>query len=149
VFSPPLETRTWFHQGPVGDEFGDWQEADYSEEYWSGDPQVLTRPQSLVDALKALPRRDRRDALRTLRGSVLRTELYALDGTERQENPYTVTEALHGVREESPPEAGDTERPCIFFSHALAQRTTQWERGNDPMTQFAFTDDYDEYGQPR
>ena len=31
----------------------------------------------------------------------------------------------------------------------LAERTTQWERGNDPMTQFTFTDDYDLYGQPR
>ena len=41
------------------------------------------------------------------------------------------------------------ERQHIFFPHALAQRTTQWERGNDPMTQFTFTDDYDPYGQPR
>ena len=24
------ETRTWFHQGPVGDEFGDWEELDYT-----------------------------------------------------------------------------------------------------------------------
>ena len=31
----------------------------------------------------------------------------------------------------------------------LAQRTTQWERGDDPMTQFTFTGDYDDYGQPR
>ena len=43
----------------------------------------------------------------------------------------------------------DEERPHIFFPHTLAQRTTQWERGDDPMTQFAFTDDYDEFGQPR
>ena len=27
-FSPPTLTKTWFHQGPVGDEFGDWQELD-------------------------------------------------------------------------------------------------------------------------
>src|SRR4029450_10227554 len=24
-FASPVETRTWFHQGPIGDEFGDWQ----------------------------------------------------------------------------------------------------------------------------
>jgi RHS repeat-associated protein len=153
MFAPPLETRTWFHQGPIGDEFGDWREVDYSGEYWSGDPQVLIRPQSMVEMLKALPRRARRDALRTLRGSILRTELYALDGTDRQEAPYTVTESLYGVREESPAAPGtdsaEADRPRIFFSHPLAQRTTQWERGNDPMTQFAFTDDYDVYGRPR
>ena len=37
----------------------------------------------------------------------------------------------------------------IFFPHALGQRTTQWERGDDPMTSFSFTDGYDEVGQPR
>ena len=79
-FSPPTLTKTWFHQGPVGDEFGEWEEADYSDEYWPGDPQVLARPHAMADILKALPRRARRDALRALRGSVLRTELYALDG---------------------------------------------------------------------
>ena len=42
-----------------------------------------------------------------------------------------------------------TDRSRIFFPHAVAQRTTQWERGDDPMTQFAFTAGYDELGQPR
>ena len=148
-FSPPTLTKTWFHQGPVGDEFGEWEELDYSDEYWSGDPQVLERSPQMQDFLKALPRRVKRDALRTLRGQVLRTELYALDGTERQRRPYTVTESVNGIREESPPEPEDTERRPIFFPHSLAQRTTQWERGEEPMTQFSFTADYDQYGQPR
>src|SRR5262249_20978416 len=91
----------------------------------------------------------KRDALRTLRGRILRTELYALDDTERQNRPYTATEYLHGVREESPPVPGEEERGRVFFPHTLAQRVTQWERGDDPMTQFTFTGDYDEYGQPR
>jgi RHS repeat-associated protein len=155
-FSPPLETRTWFHQGPVGDEFGEWEELDLSHEFWSGDPQVLSRPQSTTDFLKGLPRRAKRDALRTLRGNILRTELYALDGTVRQNYPYTVTEAMQGVRDESPPPAGSDslsetlrERNPIFFPFPLAQRTTQWERGNEPMTQFSFTEDYDAFGQPQ
>lgn len=149
MFCSPLETRTWFHQGPVGDGRGDWKEADYSAEYWPGDPQALKRPASMVDMLKALPRRQRRDALRTLRGSVLRTELYAIDGSNRQNCPYTVTESLYGIREEGAPAAGKNQRPRIFFPHVLAQRNTQWERGNDPLTQFDFHDDYDAYGQPR
>ena len=155
-FSPPLLTKTWFHQGPVGDEFGGWEELDYSEEYWDGDSQMLERPQELQDFLKRLPRRVKRDALRTLRGQVLRTELYARDGTDRQNRPYTVTESIAGVREESElptrnvpysPEA--PEPPRIFFPYGIGQRTTQWERGEEPMTQFSFTEDYDEYGQPR
>jgi RHS repeat-associated protein len=148
-FSPPTLTKTWFHQGPVDDECGDWQETDFRQEFFPGDPPVLMRSQVMVDMLKSLPRQARRDALRTLRGSILHSELYALDGTERQDRPYTVTESLSGVREESPPGPGEEGRLRIFFPHALAQRTTQWERGDDPMTQFAFTDDYDAYGQPR
>ncbi len=146
MFSPPLETRTWFHQGPVGDEFGEWQEPDYSKEYWYGDPQRLERPAAMTNFLKGLPRRVKRDALRTLRGSILRTELYALDNGPRQNRPYTVTESLFGMREEV---GADDDEHRVFFPPPLAQRTTQWERGNEPMTSFAFTEDYDEYGQPR
>ncbi|NOU13041.1 MAG: hypothetical protein HOO92_03590 [Methylococcaceae bacterium] len=146
-FSPPLETRTWFHQGPVGDEFGDWEELDFSGEYWADDPQALSRPQAMIDFLKALPRRQKRDALRVLRGSVLRTELYALDGSERQPRPYTVSESLHGVRQELAPVNPDDHRRAIFFAFGLAQRTTQWERGNEPMTQLSFMGNYDQYGQ--
>jgi len=151
-FSPPTLTKTWFHQGPVGDEFGEWEEVDYSDEYWEDDPQVLDRPQSITAFLNGLPRRVKRDALRTLRGQVLRTELYALDETEQRDRPYTVTESVNGVREESPPDPDnpeDAERLHIFFPFSIAQRTTQWERGEEPMTQVSFTADYDDFGQPR
>lgn len=149
-YSPPLLTRTWFHQGPVGDEAADWAELDLTDEWWSGDPARLGHVQGVNGFLASLPRRRmRRDALRSIRGSVLRTELYALDGSTREDRPYTVTERAYGIREESPPAAGDSARPRIFFPHLLAERTTEWERGSDPMTRFAYTGDYDGYGQPR
>jgi RHS repeat-associated protein len=149
-FSPPLLTKTWFHQGPVDLETGDWEELDSSADYWPGDPQALAHTK-VINAflLTLLDPRYKRDALRALRGSVLRTELYALDGTDREDRPYTVTEQAYGLREESPPEGGEKPHQRIFFPHPLAQRTTQWERGDEPMSQFAFTDDYDAYGQPR
>ncbi|HEX8905217.1 MAG TPA: hypothetical protein VF771_10270, partial [Longimicrobiaceae bacterium] len=37
----------------------------------------------------------------------------------------------------------------IFFAHELGQRTSEWERGDEPMTGFSFTGDYDAFGQPR
>ncbi|MDT4331860.1 SpvB/TcaC N-terminal domain-containing protein [Methylomonas sp. MED-D] len=145
-FSPPLETRTWFHQGPVGDEFGDWRELDCRSEFWPGDTNALDRPAAVTAKLNSLPRRRKRDALRALRGSVLRTELYALDGSERENRPYTVTEHLQGVREEVPP-PNDSGRPGIYFAYGLAERTSQWERGNEPLTQLAFTAEPDQYGR--
>nr|WP_320190734.1 SpvB/TcaC N-terminal domain-containing protein [uncultured Desulfobacter sp.] len=169
-FTPPLLTKTWFHQGPVGEEFGDWTELDFGDEYWSGDPHLLGHTEQVNHFLNRyndrgqdrIPspenRRIKRDALRTLRGSILRTELYALDDSERQHKPYTVTEYSYGLEEiETPKNAPSLKR--IFFPHPTAQRTTQWERGDDPMTQFAITnyhykDDsnnhrFDPYGRPR
>ncbi|HKE57533.1 MAG TPA: SpvB/TcaC N-terminal domain-containing protein, partial [Pyrinomonadaceae bacterium] len=149
-FSPPVLTKTWFHQGPVGEEFGDWEELDLSSEFFADDPELLQHKQGIDTFLRTLTsRRARRDAIRALRGNILRTELYALDNSERAGRPYTVTEYSYGLREESPPDSVDSARLHIFFPHLLAQRTTRWERGNDPLVQFSFTDDYDEFGQPR
>src|SRR5262249_29985541 len=148
-FAQPLLPRTWFHQGPVDDDTGDWRELGWAADYWPGDPEALAHTEALNGFLKTLAdRRHRRDALRTLRGSTLRTELYALDGTDRQDRPFTVAEQAYGLREIAPPERGDPERLRIFFPPLFAQRTTQWERGDEPMTQFAFTDNYDGFGQP-
>jgi RHS repeat-associated protein len=152
-FSPPTLTKTWFHQGPIGEEFGDWAEADYSQEYWDGDPSVLGGLCPELLAILGAPdnrtqRRIKRDAVRALRGSVLRTELYALDG-EQDGRPYTVTESQFDVRKVDLQAAEIKDRPRIFFPQAVAQRTTQWERGDDPMTQFSFTEEYDDFGQPQ
>lgn len=162
-FSPPVLTRTWFHQGPVDPaDGGPWQEFDGSPEYWPGDADptqlrylpdgsattLVTHKQGVDAFLHTLPRAAQRDALRSLRGSVLRSETYALDGSPLQERPYTVSEHAYALREIEPPPQGST-RQRIFFPHQAAQRTTQWERGSDPMTQFSFTGDYDDVGQPR
>ena len=146
-FSAPTLTKTWFHQGPVGEEFGDWEEQDCSDEYWPGDPQLLKHTSGVNVFLRTLPqRRIKRDALRTLRGSIMRSELYALDGSPLEDRPYTVTEYAYGLREEQI--HNDPSRERIFFPHSTAQRTTQWERGDDPLTQLSFTAQYDAYGQP-
>jgi len=101
-YSAPVESINWFHLGPVGDEHGDWTEVDFSNEYWSGDASVLVRPGDMVSMINALPRRARRDAWRTLRGSMLRSELYAHDNGDGgdPQRPYTVSENLQGVRVE-------------------------------------------------
>jgi RHS repeat-associated protein len=151
LFSPPTKKRMWFHQGPLEGPSGDWVEEDYSHEYWPGDPPALTRPQAVTDFLKKLPRRARRDALRSLRGQPLRTELYALDGSDREDRPYTVTEQLPGVLPlpvgQPFPAQPEPWQLRVFFAPVLAERTTQWERGSDPMTRLSFLHGYDAYGR--
>lgn len=148
MYSPPLETRTWFHQGSIADGEGGWKQSDFTKEFWGKDPSVLA-----TLSFQASTATKSRDALRALRGRMLRSELYALDGSERQNRPYTVNEYLHEVREErnqgSATAFTTDKRSPIFFPFTLAERTTQWERGDDPMCQFVFTEDFDEFGQAR
>ena len=176
AFSPPLETRTWFHQGAVEAEAGDWGESDLTGEFWTGDrdfggdfwaddpprPPRLKRPTDTSALLGSLPPRARRDAIRSLRGSVVRTELYALDGSEREQRPYTVTESIYGVCQvvedgaqarlvcggAAGHVAGGAEGLRVFFPQLRATRITQWERGEDPLTTLAYTDGYDAFGRP-
>ncbi|RPJ38202.1 MAG: hypothetical protein EHM35_05060, partial [Planctomycetaceae bacterium] len=152
--SPPTLTKTWFHQGPIFDDIEQvWTEADYRDAYWPGDPQLLQRTADQDAFLATLKSQDRRDALRTLRGRVMRSELFALDRVLNQDHtgpedrPYSVTEYAYGIEEK---EAGaSVSRKRIFFPHVVAQRTTQWERGEDPLTQIIFTGEYDPFGQPQ
>ena len=72
----------------------------------------------------------------------------ARDGTGREDRPCTVTESAYGLREENLPNADDPNRSRVFFPFAWGHRTTDWERGDDPLTRFTFSDDFDEVGQP-
>ena len=51
------------------------------------------------------------------------------------------------MREIDPPVQGSS-RLRIFFPFQIANRTSQWERGAEPMTRFEFTGNYDAYGMP-
>ncbi len=149
-YSPPIETKSWFHLGPVGPDYTRWEELDFSYQYWQGDTNVLQRTPETKNLLSSLPRKARRDAIRTLRGTLLRSELYGCDGSVLENIPYTITEGLMGIRTEFDPIVStlQSEEMYVFFPFILAGRTSQYERGNDPMHQFTFTKDYDAYGNP-
>jgi RHS repeat-associated protein len=142
-FSPPTLLRTWFHQGEVTDHVGSRRE---SEVIGANDPTMFTPDQrsTLLEIARSAAGLGSvgtlRDALRALRGSVMRTELYALDASPDRERPYTVTESLYDVRKVA---------TGAFFPFLRATRTTQWERGDDPMTRLSFTDAYNAYGLPQ
>ena len=159
-YTPPVLTKSWFYPGPAGSDFTRWEELDFSDQYWQGDSNLLERTQETKTLLASLPRRARRDALRTLRGTLLRSETYGLDGSPLQDRPYTVTESLMGLRLEFEP----SQNPAlftgwkqsgqgywagsgyVFFPFNVAQRTTHYERGNDPMHSFIFIKGHDAYG---
>ena len=119
-FSPPPLSKTWFHVGKDVD-------------YWHG--------AVAVEKLRLLPpnleAKARREALRTLRGSILRTELYALDGGPLATRPYMVTENRYLVETmvQNPAHNGDPDAPsAVFFPHLHEAVTHQFERRNEPRT---------------
>ncbi len=100
---PPVHTKTWFHTGV-------WLERDrvsqqYAQEYY-GAPQLGTaedyegelaafiEKELLPDTTlpPGLSVEEAREACRSLKGAMLRQEVYALDGSDKEEYPYTVTE---------------------------------------------------------
>ncbi|MEK6281257.1 MAG: SpvB/TcaC N-terminal domain-containing protein [Acidobacteriota bacterium] len=155
---PPLLTRTWFHTGAylgrdhVSDFFAGLLDGDDKGEYYRepGLSDDEARAQLLEDTLlpAGLLLEEEREACRALKGSMLRQEVYALDGTGTPDypvgHPYTVTEQNFNVRLLQT-RAGN--RHAVFFTHAREALRYDYERDpTDPRVQHALTLEVDEFG---
>ena len=124
---PPVLTRTWFHTGTparaaaAADPF----EHEYYRESEDLELEVddLLLPESSLPG--GLPAEGLRQASRALKGSVLRQEVYALDGGEAESRPYNVSDRNYAVRLIQPPVDG---APGVFFSHPRESLTARYER---------------------
>jgi RHS repeat-associated protein len=133
---PPVCTKTWFHTGAF---FGVEKISKYFEhEYYRED--VPAADQMLLDdtvlpADVALPNGTRlaynfsgeeeREACRALRGSILRQEVYGLDGSEAEDRPYSVSERNYTI------EALQPQGPnpyAVFFIHPRETLDFHYER---------------------
>ncbi|ATY64735.1 YD repeat-containing [Cordyceps militaris] len=100
---PPVLTKTWYHTGEYLNGQLVTRYADVP--YWTGDDHIQSYA-SLADPLLplsittqrhdvpyTLSHQERREACRALRGQMLRSESYTMDGTALQSFPYIVQEA--------------------------------------------------------
>jgi RHS repeat-associated protein len=141
-WSPPLHTKTWFHTGAF--EPAAAVSRQYSHEYWSGDVQAVVLPDSMLPA--GLGAFDVREAYRSLRGQILRTEIYADDGSTMAANPYTVTEHNLTIRCVQPI---GTNKHAIFHTHPRESVTYEYERNpTDPRVTHAITLEVGGFGNP-
>ncbi|HEV8483197.1 MAG TPA: SpvB/TcaC N-terminal domain-containing protein, partial [Blastocatellia bacterium] len=151
---PPVLTKTWFHTGVyvgrdhVSDFFAGLLDADDKGEYYR-EPgltddearELLLDDTVLPDGLTV---EEEREACRGLKGSMLRQEIYALDGTDKAEHPYIVAEQNFTIERLQP--RGDN-RHAVFFTHANEAITYHYERNPaDPRIQHAVTLEVDEFG---
>lgn len=151
--SAPTRTTTWFHLGPITRPDGGWSELDPSTDtaagYWAGDPP----PVPAVDRTQlppTLPALAHREAVRSLRGQVLRSELYGEDDDPAAARPYEVHDHAYQpvpVLDARSPDDPTWQRDPTFTTRATVTRDVVWERGQDPMTRLQLHGDYDDYGR--
>ncbi|MEU2614198.1 SpvB/TcaC N-terminal domain-containing protein [Micromonospora sp. NPDC007271] len=152
VGTPPVRTVTWFAMGPVGPTTVEWTAVDPSTEYWTEDLPLRT-PVDLSALPAGTPRPVLREAVRALRGRVLRTEVYVDDGDPvRGSRPHDVHDAAFDVvpvldgREVTDPTW--LVHPVVTVLDVHSRQAT-WDRGEEPMVRVTGSGGHDEYGRPR
>jgi len=153
---PPVYTKTWFHtgvhvgRGRVSNFFAgllDGRDAGeyYREPAWRDDDDEA-RKRLLDDTVlpAGLTLEEEREACRALKGSMLRQEIYAQDGTGNADHPYTVVEQNFTVRML---QARGRNRHAAFLTHAREAITYHYERqSDDPRTSHTLTLEVDPFG---
>ncbi len=146
-------TRTWFHTG-VYDETDEVSQ-HFAAEYYGAPERTTPNYEAKFDAFfktllpdTVLPSdlkvEEEREACRALKGSMLRQEVYALDGTDKEKRPYTVAEQNLTIRALQP-RGGN--RHAVFFTHAREAISYHYEREPaDPRVGHALTLEVDSYG---
>ena len=87
---------------------------------------------------------EEREACRALKGSMLRQEIYAQDGTAKADDPYTVTEQNFTVRML---QAQGSNRHAVFLTQAREAINYHYERNpDDPRTSHTLTLEVDSFG---
>jgi len=158
---PPVRTKTWFHTGAYDrhraisrqlarDYFGAPQD---EAEFQSWASRQLLEDTLLPDL--ALDANEEREAVRALKGMMLRQEVYADDAppgsppdiVQRSQRPYSVTEQNFTIRCLQP-RMGN--RHAVFFTHPREVISFHTERDpDDPRIQHALTLAVDDYGNVR
>ena len=88
---------------------------------------------------------EEREACRALKGLMLRQEVYALDGTEKQAHPYTVVEQNFTITPLQLKRGAN--RNAVFFTHPCEALRYRYERNPaDPRIEHALTLEVDEFG---
>ena len=170
---PPVCVKTWFHtgayfqEGRISRHFEDeyYREGDESEgnsELTNEQVEAMLLPDTEVPtALKLadgssvsweLTAEEVREACRALKGSILRQEIYALDGSDEEDRPYSASERSYTIELLQP--QGENKH-AVFFTHSRETVDFHYERklfdvsGNrvaDPRVTHSITFAVDRFG---
>ena len=124
-FVPPIYTRSWFHNGAYLAQ--DRITRHFVHEYYKEDPLATLLPDTILP--HGLSDEEQGEACRSLKGSLLRQEVYAEDGTNRSEHPYIVSEHNYSIVWIQPQ---DINRHAVFLTHTRESIDYHYERVYEP-----------------
>jgi RHS repeat-associated protein len=170
---PPVLTKTWFHtgaylkSGPISRQYDAayYQEFDLRDEFphlTDAQLQAMLLDDTILPTNIRLSRESRfpydltydevREACRSLKGSILRQEIYALDESEAADRPYSISERNYTIEMLQP---RGPNRHAVFFTHARETLDFHYERKlfrvdgwrlADPRVSHAMTLAVDDFG---
>jgi RHS repeat-associated protein len=145
----PVLTKTWYHTGA-------WLREQtlldaYEQEYYPFEGNRLLT--CTIENNLGLSPREMREAYRALKGAALRQEVYAPDGSDKEDKPYAVTATAYTIRllqyarmlngEETPIVNGY----AVFFSYQQQSLSWSTERNpDDARVAHSMTLNVDQYG---
>ena len=139
-FVPPVHTKTWFHNGAYLDR--DRISHLFIHEYYQGDALAGLLPDTVLP--DGLTLEEEREACRSLKGSILRQEIYADDGTDKSQHPYSVSEQNYTIELV---QLKSTNPHAVFFVHPRETIDYHYERNPvDPRVGHQVVLQVDEYG---
>lgn len=143
---PPVLTKTWFHNGAYFEERRISKQFEH-EYYREGDevegikgltdrqleamliPDTIfpstTRTQDGSVILWSPSSDELRESCRALKGSILRQEIYGLDGSDAEDRPYSVSERNYTIECLQPQSRN---RHAVFFTHPRETIDFHYER---------------------
>jgi len=143
---PPNLTTTWFHTGAYFEDgkisrqfeheyYGEGDEAEKDSGLTDQQLEAMLIPDTVFPSVVKMPDgtglswnltgNDWREACRSLKGSILRQEIYGLDGSEAADRPYSVSERNYTIECLQP--IGENKHG-VFFSHARETIDFHYER---------------------
>ena len=141
---PPVLTKTWYHTGEYlnGEAVSRYPDVPYWTETGASASTFETLgstglPSSIITKRGSIPytasHQERREACRALRGSVVRSEVYAVDGTNLQDIPYTVKQANIHLEQRQPL---GRNRHAVFFVRPKETLEVVYDRKIYPCGRF-------------
>jgi RHS repeat-associated protein len=139
LHQPPVKTISWFHTGAY---FNELQVLGQFEKEYNKGPLEFELPGPVLPA--GLSSTEAREALRACKGTLLRREVYAVDGTPDEGKAFSVEVHSSDIRLLQPQL---NNRHAVFIVHDAETLNIAYERNvNDPRISHSLNLETDEFG---